>query len=138
VSTSSLFTASALLKLNSGFFSAARRNMDLFSLRPTPAPGYDYDEPSTSQTARPTTTPGGGAADRPTPQTQPGPGSTPPAHNASQSQASGSQSQQFQQRPGGYQPPKYGDANIRRLQDTKKDDKEKDKATYNGNSTQQQ
>ncbi|XP_016925921.3 UBX domain-containing protein 4 [Drosophila suzukii] len=117
---------------------AARRNMDLFSLRPTPAPGYEYDEPSTSQTARPTTTPGGGAADRPTPQTQPGPGSTPPAHNASQSQASGSQSQQFQQRPGGYQPPKYGDANIRRLQDTKKDDKEKDKATYNGNSTQQQ
>ncbi|XP_016999917.2 UBX domain-containing protein 4 [Drosophila takahashii] len=107
---------------------AARRNMDMFTLRPTPAPGYnDYDEPSTS---RPTTTPGGGAADRPTPQTQPGPGSTPSAHNT--------QSQQFQQRPGGYQPPKYGDSNIRRLQDTKKDEKDKDKATYNGNSTQQQ
>ncbi|XP_044313784.1 UBX domain-containing protein 4 [Drosophila rhopaloa] len=115
---------------------ATRRNMDLFSLRPTPAPGYDYDydEPSTSQAPRPTSTPGSGAEDRPTPQTQPGPGSTPPPHNTSQ--ASGSQSQQFQQRPGGYQPPRYGDANIRRLQDTKKD--EKDKATYNGNSTQQQ
>ncbi|XP_016966520.1 UBX domain-containing protein 4 [Drosophila biarmipes] len=116
---------------------AARRNMDMFSLRPTPAPGYEYDEPSTS-TARPTTTPGSGATDRPTPQTQPGSGSTPPAHNVGQSQASGSQSQQFQQRPGGYQPPKYGDANIRRLQDTKKDENDKDKATYNGNSTQQQ
>ncbi|EDW93816.2 uncharacterized protein Dyak_GE20381 [Drosophila yakuba] len=107
---------------------AARRNMDMFSLRPTPAPGYEYDEASTSQA--------GGAADRPTPQNQPGPGSTPPAHNTSQ--ASSSKSQEFQQRPGGYQPPKYGDSNIRRLQDTKKDEKDKDKATYNGNSTQQQ
>ncbi|KAH8364153.1 hypothetical protein KR084_003320 [Drosophila pseudotakahashii] len=123
----------ANVEINQGD-AAARRNMDMFTLRPTPAPGYDdYDEPSTS---RPTTTPGGGAADRPTPQTQPGPGSTPPAHNTSQ--PSGSQSQQFQQRPGGYQPPKYGDSNIRRLQDTKKDEKDKDKATYNGNSTQQQ
>ncbi|XP_043646510.1 UBX domain-containing protein 4 [Drosophila teissieri] len=107
---------------------AARRNMDMFSLRPTPAPGYEYDEASTSQA--------GGAAERPTPQNQPGPGSTPPAHNTSQ--ASSSKSQEFQQRPGGYQPPKYGDSNIRRLQDTKKDEKDKDKATYNGNSTQQQ
>ncbi|XP_052844329.1 LOW QUALITY PROTEIN: UBX domain-containing protein 4 [Drosophila gunungcola] len=115
---------------------ATRRNMDQFSLRPTPAPGYDYDEPSTSQAQRSTATAGSGAEDRPIPQNQPGPGSTPPAHNTSQS--SGSQSQQFQQRPGGYQPPRYGDANIRRLQDTKKDEKDKDKATYNGNSTQQQ
>ncbi|XP_017111949.1 UBX domain-containing protein 4 [Drosophila elegans] len=115
---------------------ATRRNMDQFSLRPTPAPGYDYDEPSTSQAPRATATPGSGAEDRYTPQNQPGPGSTPPAHNTSQ--ASGSQSQQFQQRPGGYQPPRYGDANIRRLHDTKKDEKDKDKATYNGNSTQQQ
>ncbi|EDV50415.2 UBX domain-containing protein 4 [Drosophila erecta] len=107
---------------------AARRNMEMFSLRPTPAPGYEYDEASTSQTD--------GSAERPTPQNQPGPGSTPPAHNTSQ--ASSSQSQEFQQRPGGYKPPKYGDANIRRLQDTKKDEKDKDKATYNGNSTQQQ
>ncbi|EDX09624.1 UBX domain-containing protein 4 [Drosophila simulans] len=106
---------------------AARRNMDMF-LRPTPAPGYEYDGASTEQT--------GGSAERPTPQNQPGPGNTPPAHNTSQ--ASASQSQQFQQRPGGYQPPKYGDSNIRRLQDTKKDDNDKDKATYNGNSTQQQ
>ncbi|XP_017074180.1 UBX domain-containing protein 4 [Drosophila eugracilis] len=111
---------------------AVRRNMEMFYLRPTPAPGYD--EPSTSQRA--TETSGNGAADRPAPQTQQGPGNTPPAHNTSQ--ASGSQSQQFQQRPGGYQPPKYGDANIRRLHDTKNDDKDKDKATYNGNSTQQQ
>jgi len=102
--------------------------MDMFSLRPTPAPGYEYDGASTEQT--------GGSAERPTPQNQPGPGNTPPAHNTSQ--ASASQSQQFQQRPGGYQPPKYGDSNIRRLQDTKKDEKDKDKATYNGNSTQQQ
>lgn len=74
-----------------------------------------------------------------TPQPQPGTGSTPQPHpTSSQAASQPSSSQQFQQRPGGYQPPKYGDSNIRRLRDTKKDDNEKDKATYNGNSTQQQ
>ncbi|XP_030385922.1 actin cytoskeleton-regulatory complex protein PAN1 [Scaptodrosophila lebanonensis] len=67
-------------------------------------------------------------------QQQPRPGGGPSPQPTANQQAL--PSQQFQQRQGGYQPPRYGEANIRRLQDTKKD--EEDKATYNGNSTQQQ
>ncbi|KAH8378714.1 hypothetical protein KR009_000915 [Drosophila setifemur] len=118
---------------------AARRNMDMFSLRPTPAPGFNYEEPqhaaSTQPMPTPETTQGTGAEGRSAPQPQPGPGSPPQAQSTSQGQSHSAQ--EFQQRPGGYQPPRYGDANIRRLQDTKKDN-DKDKATYNGNSTQQQ
>ncbi|KAH8246139.1 hypothetical protein KR038_000709 [Drosophila bunnanda] len=105
---------------------AARRNMDLFTMRPPPRPGYNYDDEGMGPGSQ--TTP-------PTPQPQPGTGTTPQPHPTSQ--AASSSAKEFQQRPGGYQPPRYGDSNIRRLQDTNKDD-EKDKATYNGNSTQQQ
>ncbi|KAH8363830.1 hypothetical protein KR200_005129 [Drosophila serrata] len=105
---------------------AARRNMNLFNMRPPPHPGYNYEDQGNRASGSQTTPP--------TPQPQPGTGSTPQPHPTSSSQAA---SQEFQQRPGGYQPPRYGDSNIRRLQDTNKDD-EKDKATYNGNSTQQQ
>ncbi|KAH8247999.1 hypothetical protein KR032_009736 [Drosophila birchii] len=109
---------------------AARRNMNMYTLRPPPQPGYNYEEQGNMTT--------GSHTPPPTPQPQPGTGSTPQPHTTSNNQAaSSSSSQEFQQRPGGYQPPRYGDSNIRRLQDTKKDD-DKDKATYNGNSTQQQ
>ncbi|XP_017016661.1 UBX domain-containing protein 4 [Drosophila kikkawai] len=102
---------------------AARRNMDMFTLRPPPPPGYNYEQPEDIASGSTST-----------PQPQPGTGSTPqPQPTSSSSQGAGS-SQEFQQRPGGY---RYGGPNIRRLQDTNKDD-EKDKATYNGNSTQQQ
>ncbi|KAH8293718.1 hypothetical protein KR054_003448 [Drosophila jambulina] len=110
---------------------AARRNMNLFTFTPPPPqPGYAYEESGNAAS--------GSQTSPPIPQPQPGTGSTPQPHPTGHSQAaSSSSSQQFQQRPGGYQPPRYGDSNIRRLHDTSKDD-EKDKATYNGNSTQQQ
>ncbi|KAH8322442.1 hypothetical protein KR067_010279 [Drosophila pandora] len=123
---------------------AARRNMDMFSLRPSQPPGYAYQEPQEasaphSSMPAPSTTEGTGAEGKNVPQPQPGPGSTPQTQSTSQAHSTSQrQSEDFQQRPGGYQPPRYGGANIRRLQDTKKDDNDKDKATYNGNSTQQQ
>ncbi|KAH8338249.1 hypothetical protein KR074_009967 [Drosophila pseudoananassae] len=110
---------------------AARRNMDMYSLRPSQPPGFIYQEPheasaTHSSTPAPETTEGTGADGKSVPQPQ----STSQAHSTSQRQSA-----DFQQRPGGY---RYGGANIRRLQDTQKEDNDKDKATYNGNSTQQQ
>ncbi|XP_017137938.1 UBX domain-containing protein 4 [Drosophila miranda] len=113
---------------------AARRNMDMFSMRPMPAPGLNPqpapEAPETESTTPPSS-PGTGndAAGQQPAQTPP----TVLAHATTQAQA---QEQQFQSRPGGYQAPRYGNANIRRLHDAK-DDKD-NKATYNGNSTQQQ
>ncbi|BFF99826.1 UBX domain-containing protein 4 [Drosophila madeirensis] len=103
---------------------AARRNMEMFSMRPMPAPGVN-PQPEAPEAASntPPSSPGteNDAAGQ---QAVPQPHQTPPTRP------------EFQQRPGGYQPPRYGDANIRRLHDSK-DDKD-NKATYNGNSTQQQ
>ncbi|KAH8256250.1 hypothetical protein KR026_011729 [Drosophila bipectinata] len=120
---------------------AARRNMDMYSLRPSQPPGFIYQEPheasaSHASTPAPETTEGTGADGKSVPQPQPGPGRAPQTQSTSQAHSTSQrQSAEFQQRPGGY---RYGGANIRRLQDTQKDDNDKDKATYNGNSTQQQ
>ncbi|XP_001352513.2 UBX domain-containing protein 4 [Drosophila pseudoobscura] len=115
---------------------AARRNMDMFSMRPMPAPGLNPqpapEAPETESTTPPAPASPGTGNDAAGQQ----PAQTPPtvlAHATTQAQA---QEQQFQARPGGYQAPRYGNANIRRLHDAK-DDKD-NKATYNGNSTQQQ
>ncbi|KAH8300511.1 hypothetical protein KR018_010178 [Drosophila ironensis] len=118
---------------------AQRRNMDVFPLRPRPAPGLRFEEvrdTSATHDATPTTAEGPGSGGKPVPQTQEGSGTNLHVHSATQAHStSQEQSQQFQQRPGGY---RYGGPNIRRLQDTDKEDNDKDKATYNGNSTQQQ
>ncbi|XP_017100541.2 UBX domain-containing protein 4 [Drosophila bipectinata] len=120
---------------------AARRNMDMYSLRPSQPPGFIYQEPheasaTHSSTPAPETTEGTGADGKSVPQPQPGPGRAPQTQSTSQAHSTSQrQSAEFQQRPGGY---RYGGANIRRLQDTQKEDNDKDKATYNGNSTQQQ
>ncbi|SPP86950.1 UBX domain-containing protein 4 [Drosophila guanche] len=103
---------------------AARRNMEMFSMRPMPAPGVNPqpEAPEAASNTPPSST--GTENDAAGQQAVPQPHQTPPTRP------------EFQQRPGGYQPPRYGDANIRRLHDSK-DDKD-NKATYNGNSTQQQ
>ncbi|XP_064548186.1 UBX domain-containing protein 4 [Drosophila montana] len=94
------------------------RNMDLFMLRSTSGP------PGLQQ---------------PTPQNAVGS----PAHQVkptlvSHSDADASSGHDLtHQRSGGIKPARYGESNIRRLADSAKDDDE-DKATYNGNSTQQQ
>ncbi|XP_022221716.1 UBX domain-containing protein 4 [Drosophila obscura] len=117
---------------------AVRRNMEMFSMRSIPAPGLNPQPqaPDTESTTPPPSPITGkdAAGQQPVQTPPPGPeGRAQQAHATTQAQG---QSQEFQQRPGGYQPPRYGDANIRRLNDSK-DDKD-NKATYNGNSTQQQ
>ncbi|EDW70649.1 uncharacterized protein Dvir_GJ11421 [Drosophila virilis] len=95
-----------------------QRNMDLFMLRTTSGP------PGSQQ---------------PTPQNAVGS----PAHQAKPTLVSHSDAdaasvhELTHQRSGGIKPARYGESNIRRLADSAKDDDE-DKATYNGNSTQQQ
>uniref|UniRef100_B4N5I9 UBX domain-containing protein 4 n=1 Tax=Drosophila willistoni TaxID=7260 RepID=B4N5I9_DROWI len=130
-----------------GNTASARRNMDMFQLRPAQNPGNQQPQ---SSTPSPSSTPSVPTVDALTPDQKENAATSPTGNPTKQLQAATSeaasvsaaaqpqtQSHQFQQRPGGYQPPRYGDANIRRLQDTKKDDKD-NKATYNGNSTQQQ
>ncbi|XP_030243208.1 UBX domain-containing protein 1-B isoform X2 [Drosophila navojoa] len=94
---------------------ASRRNMDMFMLRTTSAPGL--------QRANPQNAVGG------------------PEHQIKPTELSNNGAAQpqdlAQQRSGIFKPTRFGQANIRRLADTAKDDDE-DKATYNGNSTQQQ
>ncbi|XP_068142880.1 UBX domain-containing protein 4 [Drosophila tropicalis] len=129
-----------------GNTASARRNMDIFLLRPAQNPGNQQPQLSPSPSSPPSVS----TADVLTPDQKENAATPPTGNTTKQLQAATSeaasvsaaaqtqtQSHQFQQRPGGYQPPRYGDANIRRLQDTKKDDKD-NKATYNGNSTQQQ
>ncbi|ALC43398.1 CG8042 [Drosophila busckii] len=94
---------------------SARRNMDMFVLRPAPAPGLPQQQqaPDASPTAESST---------PVDQSAQGQNET-----SSQSQRGTSRSARF----------RFGESNIRRLADTQPDKKD-DKATYNGNSTQQQ
>ncbi|XP_017862437.1 PREDICTED: UBX domain-containing protein 4 [Drosophila arizonae] len=93
----------------------SRRNMDMFMLRTTSAPGL--------QRANPQNAVGG------------------PDHQIKPTELSNNGAAQAQdlaqQRSGIFKSTPFGQTNIRRLADTAKDDDE-DKATYNGNSTQQQ
>ncbi|EDV96861.1 UBX domain-containing protein 4 [Drosophila grimshawi] len=93
----------------------ARRNMDMFLLRTTQRPGLQQSAPQNVAGSESGSQPSGKSV---------------PTEDASQGQEVG------QPRSVGYKPPRYGESNIRRLADTK--DEDEDKATYNGNSTQQQ